>query len=156
MKTNIWARNCKRFWSPGIDSEKSVSPTYVAWRAGTKNRVVVPARQAGNRFLVSLKGLQIRALAFNKFLIYFRTSLLTKCIICYFWKFDSSNVKFRQLMLTSLACKDTRHCVVSASRQLEIYCLDVALLQPRPIESGGFLDFALSQRGILNNERKVQ
>jgi hypothetical protein len=26
------------------------------------NRVVVPARQAGNRFLGSLKGLQIRAL----------------------------------------------------------------------------------------------
>jgi hypothetical protein len=33
----------------------------VPWRAGTKNRVVVPARQAGNRFLVSLKGLQIPA-----------------------------------------------------------------------------------------------
>ncbi len=29
---------------------------------GTKNRVVVPARQAENRFLGSLKGLQIRAL----------------------------------------------------------------------------------------------
>jgi hypothetical protein len=27
-----------------------------------KNRVVVPARQAGNRFLGSIKGLQIRAL----------------------------------------------------------------------------------------------
>jgi hypothetical protein len=24
---------------------------YVAWRAGTSNKVVVPARQAGNRFL---------------------------------------------------------------------------------------------------------
>ncbi len=32
------------------------------WRAGTINRVVVKARQAGNRFLGSLKGLQIRAL----------------------------------------------------------------------------------------------
>jgi hypothetical protein len=30
--------------------------------AGTKSKVVVPARQAGNRFLVSLKGLQIPAL----------------------------------------------------------------------------------------------
>ncbi len=30
-------------------------------RAGTSNRVVVPARQAGNRFLGSLKGLQIQA-----------------------------------------------------------------------------------------------
>jgi hypothetical protein len=35
---------------------------YVAWRAGTSNRVVVPARQAGNRFLGSLKCFQIRAL----------------------------------------------------------------------------------------------
>jgi hypothetical protein len=57
----IWARICKRLWSPGIDSEESISPTYVSWRVGTKNRVVVPSRQAGNRFLVSLKGLQIRA-----------------------------------------------------------------------------------------------
>jgi hypothetical protein len=35
--------------------------TYVAWRAGKTYRVVVPIRQAGNRFLGSLKGLQIRA-----------------------------------------------------------------------------------------------
>jgi hypothetical protein len=33
----------------------------VAWRAGTTNRVVVQARQAGYRFLGSLKGLQIQA-----------------------------------------------------------------------------------------------
>jgi hypothetical protein len=46
---------------PGIDSEDSIPPAYVAWRAGTTNRVVVPARQDGNRFLGSLKGLQIRA-----------------------------------------------------------------------------------------------
>jgi hypothetical protein len=39
-------------WSPGIDSEESIPPASVAWRAGTTNRVVVPARQAGNRFLV--------------------------------------------------------------------------------------------------------
>jgi hypothetical protein len=32
------------------------------WQAGTSNRAVVPARQAGNRFLGSLKNLQIRAL----------------------------------------------------------------------------------------------
>jgi hypothetical protein len=31
-------------------------PAYEAWRAGTSNSVVVPARQAGNRFLGSLKG----------------------------------------------------------------------------------------------------
>jgi hypothetical protein len=35
---------------------------YVAWRAGNTNWVVVPARQGWNRFLGSLKGLQIRAL----------------------------------------------------------------------------------------------
>jgi hypothetical protein len=35
---------------------------YVAWRAGTTYRVVVPVRRSGNRFLGSLKGLQIRAL----------------------------------------------------------------------------------------------
>jgi hypothetical protein len=44
-----------------MDSEESIPPAYVAWRAGTTNWVVVPARQAGNRFLGSLKGLQIRA-----------------------------------------------------------------------------------------------
>ncbi len=35
---------------------------YVARRAGTKNRVVVLARQAGNRLPGSSNGLQIRAL----------------------------------------------------------------------------------------------
>ncbi len=45
-----------RFWG-------SIPPAYVAWRAGTTNRVVAPSRQAGNRFLGSLKGLQIRAQA---------------------------------------------------------------------------------------------
>ncbi len=44
-----WARICERLGSPGIDS-------------GTSNRGIVPTRQAGNRFLDSLKGLQIRAL----------------------------------------------------------------------------------------------
>jgi hypothetical protein len=53
-------RICKRLWSPGIDSEKSILPSCVAWRAGTTNRVVLLARQAGNRLLGSLKGLQIR------------------------------------------------------------------------------------------------
>ncbi len=31
-------RICKRLWSPGIDSEESISPAYVAWRASTTNR----------------------------------------------------------------------------------------------------------------------
>jgi hypothetical protein len=57
------ARICKRLWSPGIDSEESTFPSYVARLAGTANRVVVQAHQAGNRFLGSLKGLQIRAQA---------------------------------------------------------------------------------------------
>jgi hypothetical protein len=43
-----WARICKRLWSPGIDSEESTPPSCVAWRAGTPNRVLVQARQAGN------------------------------------------------------------------------------------------------------------
>ncbi len=59
------ARICKRLWSPGIDSEKSIAPAYVVWRAGPTNRVVVPDRQDENRFLGSLKGLQIRALVTN-------------------------------------------------------------------------------------------
>ncbi len=56
------ARICKRLWSLGIDSEESIPPAYVAWRAGTTNRVVVPARRAGNQFLGSLKVFQIRSL----------------------------------------------------------------------------------------------
>ncbi len=47
---------------PGFDSEESIPPAYLAWRASTTNRVVVSLRlQAGNRFLGSLKCLQIRA-----------------------------------------------------------------------------------------------
>jgi hypothetical protein len=57
----------KRLWSPGIDSEDSMPLAYVAWRVGTTYMVVVPVRQAGNRFLGSFKGLQIRALAFSPF-----------------------------------------------------------------------------------------
>jgi hypothetical protein len=55
------ARICKSLRSPRIDSPELIPPAYVAWRAGTTNRVVVLARQAGNRFLGSFKGLQIRA-----------------------------------------------------------------------------------------------
>jgi hypothetical protein len=42
------ARICKRLWSPVIDYEESIPPAYVAWMAGTANRVVVPVRQVGN------------------------------------------------------------------------------------------------------------
>ncbi len=55
------ARICKCQRSTGIDSKESILPVYVAWRAGTSNRVVVPTRRAGNRFRSSLKGFQIRA-----------------------------------------------------------------------------------------------
>ncbi len=46
-------RICKRLLSPEIDSDGPIPPAYVARRAGTTNRVVVQARQAGNRFLGS-------------------------------------------------------------------------------------------------------
>jgi hypothetical protein len=78
------ARICKCLWSTGIDSNESIPPSCVAWRASTTNRVVVlvresipgllkkftntvqalartsnrvviPTRQAGNRFLGLLK-----------------------------------------------------------------------------------------------------
>ncbi len=61
LPSPTWARICKRLWSPEIDSEESIQLAYAAWRAGT-TRVVLPAGLAGNRFLSSLKGLQIRAL----------------------------------------------------------------------------------------------
>ncbi len=45
---------CKRL------KKESILPACVAWRAGTSNRFVVPAHRPGNRFLGSLKDLQIR------------------------------------------------------------------------------------------------
>jgi hypothetical protein len=57
-----WAPVCQRLSSPGMDSEESIPQAFVAWWPSSTNRVVVPARQAGNRFLGSSKGLQIRAL----------------------------------------------------------------------------------------------
>jgi hypothetical protein len=56
------ARICKRLKSPGIYFKESIPTASVGWRAGTSNGVTIPARQAGNRFLGSIKGLQIRAL----------------------------------------------------------------------------------------------
>ncbi len=38
------ARICKRLRSPVIDSNESIPPAYVARRASTSNRVVVPSR----------------------------------------------------------------------------------------------------------------
>jgi hypothetical protein len=45
-------------------AQESIPPAYEAWRAGTRNRVVVLARQAGNQFLESSKGLEIRPLVY--------------------------------------------------------------------------------------------
>ncbi len=52
------AHICKRLWSPGVDSEESTSPDYVVWRAGTTNRVAVPAPPPAR--LVSIPGLHKR------------------------------------------------------------------------------------------------
>ncbi len=42
-------------FSPEIGSKESIPPAYVAWWAGTTNRVIVPAESiAWNRFLGSL------------------------------------------------------------------------------------------------------
>jgi hypothetical protein len=62
----IRASICKRLRSPGIDSEESIQAGYVAGRAGTTNMVVVPTRQVWNRFLGSIKGLQIRVQLGNR------------------------------------------------------------------------------------------
>ncbi len=50
------------FTEPGIDSEESISLAYVVLRATTYG-VVVPSSPAGNRFLGSVNGLQIRVLS---------------------------------------------------------------------------------------------
>jgi hypothetical protein len=34
-------------------AQEAIPPAYVAWRASTSNKVVAPARQAGNLFLGS-------------------------------------------------------------------------------------------------------
>ncbi len=67
-----WARICKRLRSPESDSKEFIPPAYVAWLASTSKRVVVPARQAGNRFLGFLQGVQIRVLK----MLFFRESFL--------------------------------------------------------------------------------
>ncbi len=51
MAPDFRARICKSLWRPEIYSKESIPPAFVVWRAGAINRVVVPARQGGNRFL---------------------------------------------------------------------------------------------------------
>ncbi len=77
MFQNFYAGRLKpviasNLWSPGIDSKKSIAPAYLAWRAGTSNKVVIPPRQAGNRILCSLKALQIRPQETNYTLFVFK------------------------------------------------------------------------------------
>ncbi len=52
-KQGIQSPYFKRLRSLENDSEESILPVYVARRAGKKNRIVIPASQAGNRFLDS-------------------------------------------------------------------------------------------------------
>ncbi len=42
--SNPRLRICQRLRSSEIDSKESIPPAYVAWRADTSNRVVVPVR----------------------------------------------------------------------------------------------------------------
>ncbi len=58
---------------------------YVAWQDGTIDRVVVPARQAGNRFLGSIKGSQIQALVpfFSQTRSQSMTALLPNVVLSY-------------------------------------------------------------------------
>jgi hypothetical protein len=57
----------KVYGAQGNDSEESIPPAYVSRRAGTTyNDIGLPCRgPAGNRFLGSIKGLQIRAQAIH-------------------------------------------------------------------------------------------
>ncbi len=64
----IWNEMEATGWSEPVfvnvyGAQESIPPAYVVWQAETTKRVLEPARQAGNRFLGSLKGLQIRAQA---------------------------------------------------------------------------------------------
>jgi hypothetical protein len=52
-KAKTRAQICKRLRRPGIDTKESIPPTSEMWRADTSKRIVVPPRQAGNRFLGS-------------------------------------------------------------------------------------------------------
>jgi hypothetical protein len=54
---------------------------YVAWRTGTTYRVVVQVRQAGNRFLGPLKGLQIKRARICKRLCLSRPGTLESKVI---------------------------------------------------------------------------
>ncbi len=75
FKTEALLNEQCRLYCPRIDSNESIPPAYVAWRAITSNRVLVLARQAGNRFLGPLKVYKF-GLSWN---FIFRSSLCSKC-----------------------------------------------------------------------------
>jgi hypothetical protein len=68
------ARICERLRSLGIDSDKLIPPAYVAWRQVQQIGCCVPALQAGNRFLVSLKGCQIQTISTCDFYFILKTT----------------------------------------------------------------------------------
>jgi hypothetical protein len=112
------ARICKRLWSPGIAAGESIQPAYVAWRAGRTLRVVVPARQAVNRFLDSLKGLQIRA--DEQLDCYMRNMELYRQMQLYMFKLKFFPRNFLPTLLSSYSM-----CYVTASffhNKILLYC----------------------------------
>ncbi len=79
---------------------ESIPPVYVAWRAGTISKVVVPARQpgAGDRVLGSFKSLQIRALLGDRVTV--KEEVLLSPIlstVCFLGRFYRQNERFSLL-----------------------------------------------------------
>ncbi len=57
LKKQFRARISKRLWSQGIDSEQSILPAYVAWRAGTANTVELSTCRTDPAGLESISGI---------------------------------------------------------------------------------------------------
>jgi hypothetical protein len=55
---------CSAVFVNVLGAQELIPPAYVAWRSGTTNDVVEPARRAGNRFMGPSKVLRIRDLEF--------------------------------------------------------------------------------------------
>jgi hypothetical protein len=70
------AHICKPFKEP----QESIPPPYVAWRPSTTNRVIISTRQAGNRFLGSLKGYKYGLMSYMTILVIFYDNLLPKLL----------------------------------------------------------------------------
>ncbi len=65
-------------------AQEPIPPAFVVWRLGTTNRVVILARQVGNRFLGSLKGLQILYMLWYR---YRKKSPSNFCLVVSFTRF---------------------------------------------------------------------